>query len=536
MDHQQVSQTTSPSLLPTSKTQNMTPNLSYGSLSSVVQRAQQDPNSVNEEEREQLERAIGTRSTQEIFAGKQTPWIPEFEGISAQLWGDSGQVEEPIQAKLTIGEVGDKYEQEADRIACQVVNQINAPQNQGMLQEEMPLQASRIQPKLQRYSHQNGIAAPPDLDSSIQQVRGGGQPLADRIRQPMEQAFGADFSGVKVHTDTQADMLNCSLGARAFTTGQDLFFKRGEYKPESLHGQELLAHELTHVVQQNPVQKKGKSEGQKSDEKPQIRKVRSDILQAMTNHLGIAAFNRLRQTRQYKDKKWTQQDFEVWLVQEKGAEPKNPYEQFEPSQMKGLVQEFNDYTEKNGIDQLADQRKIKEYVEPNIGMFSNFLIVDDSETHHFGNASSPVNTNVTGGDLDRWFQNSQGQGMIRDDITTICVFYKNIPRGYPVYQGQGRHLRIEPGVMGGFHRDWQNDVVQSIFKYEGSKNAGFSFRGWVDFDHTPVAEDPDNDEYAIPDPRLLNGHVHPGNSWATQNPLANYPDFQRIAELAKTLA
>ncbi|HBL14860.1 MAG TPA: hypothetical protein DD379_26415, partial [Cyanobacteria bacterium UBA11162] len=80
---------------------------------------------------------------------------------------------------------------------------------------------------------------------------GGGQAIADNIREPMEQAMGADFSGVKVHTDGQSHQLNQSIQARAFTTGQDIFFRQGEYDPGSRGGQELLAHELTHVVQQN---------------------------------------------------------------------------------------------------------------------------------------------------------------------------------------------------------------------------------------------------------------------------------------------
>ncbi len=63
--------------------------------------------------------------------------------------------------------------------------------------------------------------------------------------------MGADFSGVRVHTGGQADTLNRNLSARAFTTGQDIFFKQGEYSPGSSGGRELLAHELTHVVQQN---------------------------------------------------------------------------------------------------------------------------------------------------------------------------------------------------------------------------------------------------------------------------------------------
>jgi len=95
------------------------------------------------------------------------------------------------------------------------------------------------------------MAATPNLETSIQGARGSGQPLDENIRQPMEKAFGCvDFSGVKVHTDGQSDQLNRSIQARAFTTGEDVFFRQGEYNPGSRGGQELIAHELTHVVQQ----------------------------------------------------------------------------------------------------------------------------------------------------------------------------------------------------------------------------------------------------------------------------------------------
>ena len=90
-----------------------------------------------------------------------------------------------------------------------------------------------------------------DMESSVQSAKSGGQPMSDNIRAPMEQAFNADFSRVKIHTDSQADTLNRSLSARAFTSGQDVFFRQGEYNPSNNGGQELLAHELTHVVQQN---------------------------------------------------------------------------------------------------------------------------------------------------------------------------------------------------------------------------------------------------------------------------------------------
>jgi Domain of unknown function (DUF4157) len=84
---------------------------------------------------------------------------------------------------------------------------------------------------------------------AIQGARGGGQPLPGHIRAPMERVLGADFQGVRLHTDPQADRLNRMLGARAFTTGQEIFLRRGEYRPGSTAGQRLLAHELTHVAQ-----------------------------------------------------------------------------------------------------------------------------------------------------------------------------------------------------------------------------------------------------------------------------------------------
>jgi hypothetical protein len=92
---------------------------------------------------------------------------------------------------------------------------------------------------------------PPELETTINRTRGGGHALDSLVRRQMESAFGADFSGVRVHTGTEADTLNQTLNARAFTTGNDIFFRQGEYSPGSSGGRELLAHELTHVVQQH---------------------------------------------------------------------------------------------------------------------------------------------------------------------------------------------------------------------------------------------------------------------------------------------
>ena len=93
-----------------------------------------------------------------------------------------------------------------------------------------------------------------DVDTSIEQgiaqKRGGGQSLDKGVQAQMGSAMGANFEGVRVHTDNDADNLNRHLNAKAFTTGNDIFFRQGEYNPGSSSGRELIAHELTHVVQQ----------------------------------------------------------------------------------------------------------------------------------------------------------------------------------------------------------------------------------------------------------------------------------------------
>ena len=95
-----------------------------------------------------------------------------------------------------------------------------------------------------------GGAAPAEVETAVRQARGGGQPLAAEIRAEMGKQLGHDFSAVRVHISAESDALNQSLGASAFTTGKDIFFRRGAYNPASAEGRELLTHELTHVVQQ----------------------------------------------------------------------------------------------------------------------------------------------------------------------------------------------------------------------------------------------------------------------------------------------
>ncbi|KAA3664425.1 MAG: DUF4157 domain-containing protein [Chloroflexi bacterium] len=137
-------------------------------------------------------------------------------------------------------------------IGNQAVGLFNAPQSASVQRESMSETDDELQmkPLVQRRADEGG-EAPADLESVINQARGNGLPLAPELQAQMGQAMGADFGGVRVHTDAQSDQLTQSIQAKAFTTGQDLFFRQGAYQPESRGGQALIAHELAHVVQQN---------------------------------------------------------------------------------------------------------------------------------------------------------------------------------------------------------------------------------------------------------------------------------------------
>ncbi len=151
-----------------------------------------------------------------------------------------------IQTKsLTLGPANDKYEREADRVAQQVMGP-------GATQVATPQPPIATPTVMRRPAMQGaeGGAVDTGVQQGIQRARGGGHSLPDAVRTHMEQSLGADFSGVRIHTGARADQLNQSLQARAFTTGQDIFFRRGAYNPNGQGGRQILAHELTHVVQQ----------------------------------------------------------------------------------------------------------------------------------------------------------------------------------------------------------------------------------------------------------------------------------------------
>lgn len=106
------------------------------------------------------------------------------------------------------------------------------------------------QNNLQRQTDTIAAAPLPDIGQAINQRRGLGSPLPPAIQTGLSNGLGTDLSDVRVHTDSESDQLNQAVQAKAFTTGSDIFFRRGEYNPSSSTGLHLLAHEATHVRQQ----------------------------------------------------------------------------------------------------------------------------------------------------------------------------------------------------------------------------------------------------------------------------------------------
>ena len=176
-----------------------------------------------------------------------------------------------VQAKLTINQPNDRYEQEADRVAEQVMR-MPEPGMQRQVkhkeEEEETLKMFQITPLIQRQVDPNEEMEGEEeliltkrtsgqtpqvssiLQTQIHSLRGGGQPLSPFLRNFFEPRFGHDFSRVRIHDDNRTAESARILNAQAYTVGWDVMFGAGRYSPETTEGRRLLAHELTHVTQQ----------------------------------------------------------------------------------------------------------------------------------------------------------------------------------------------------------------------------------------------------------------------------------------------
>lgn len=198
------------------------------------------------------QRYLGNSYLQSVVEGPQA----ERQESSPSV---ANQAQRPmrIQAKLKISQPGDKYEQEADRIADLVV-QMPEPmvpqQTEGdeYLPQTKPLcdQITAIVQSGQTASQPSMVT--PELESRIRALRGRGRPLPESARAFFEPLFGYDFGQVRVHTDASSAGLTSALNAQALAVGKEIVFGVGQYTCDSKERRGLLAHELTHVIQQGP--------------------------------------------------------------------------------------------------------------------------------------------------------------------------------------------------------------------------------------------------------------------------------------------
>ena len=175
----------------------------------------------------------------------------------------------PVQCALTVGAPDDPLEHEADAMADTVMRMPNVSDTSAVsdtfspnaflqrkcahCEEEekaqrKPLSAS-ITPFIQTKSNGEGTTSA-SLSNKINNSHGGGSSMDNGTKTFMESRFGSDFSSVKIHTGSESVMMNRELSAKAFTVGNDIYFNDGQYNPQSDSGKHLLAHELTHTIQQ----------------------------------------------------------------------------------------------------------------------------------------------------------------------------------------------------------------------------------------------------------------------------------------------
>lgn len=231
-------------------------------IAGMLERLHANPRTLSAREVLHLQRTVGNRSV-------------------SRLLGPRGPLaSRAIQAKLTVGAAHDPYEEEADQVADQIMTMPEPaapdspvaakgtphPLQRKLEEEEEDLSIGSVAPAItpvtqrspqedeelqtKRESAADSFEAGADFESRLSATRSGGTPLPAEVRAFMEPRFDADFSGVRIHTTGEAAQLNREVSAQAFTQGQDIYLGEGKSDLTSSEGKHLLAHELTHVVQQ----------------------------------------------------------------------------------------------------------------------------------------------------------------------------------------------------------------------------------------------------------------------------------------------
>ena len=234
--------------------------LSRGLLQTKLKIGQ--PNDKYEQEADRIADRVMRMPDQQIRSKTTLPFAKysqrgDEESSSVQMPSEH----KPIQTKSLVEQITPLAQrqtepEEKENAQAQFLQRQEEVQEQP--EEEEPVQAKMLQrqereeenAQAKNINNKSGTISL-NVENNINTIRGGGQPLSESTRSFFEPRFGADFSGVKVHTGANANHLTKSINAKAFTIGQDIVFGSGQYSQDSHTGRALLAHELTHVVQQN---------------------------------------------------------------------------------------------------------------------------------------------------------------------------------------------------------------------------------------------------------------------------------------------
>ncbi|MDH3975953.1 MAG: DUF4157 domain-containing protein [Deltaproteobacteria bacterium] len=237
-----------------------------------------------------LQRAMGNQTVQQVLRSQtEGPNGGLADTASLNFGHDFSRLPihsrkaSAIQTKLAINRPGDKYEQEADRISEQVmrmdgrhsthtappaIQRLHIGAGEELATKPVQRLCTECEEEMLHRKTAPAVAhgergqAQHQAEAKVDAVRSG-HPLAKEQRAFFEPRFGVDFSHVRIHTDQSADRATRAVGAHAFTRGSHIVFREDRYHPHTYAGQQLLAHELTHVVQQGaapPIQHRFENE------------------------------------------------------------------------------------------------------------------------------------------------------------------------------------------------------------------------------------------------------------------------------------
>jgi hypothetical protein len=189
----------------------------------------------------QSKEIIQQKPISETISSVQSKEMKEEEPV--QKKSDKKEEDKPVQKKS-----GKKEDEKPVQAKCKDCEKEDKVQKKDKKEEEKPVQKKGKNTESELNDN--------ELEGKLDNSKGGGNGLDKTTKNEMESGFGTDFSNVKIHTDTNAVQMSQELDAQAFTNGNDVYFNEGKYNPGSKEGKHLLAHELTHTVQQTGAKQK----------------------------------------------------------------------------------------------------------------------------------------------------------------------------------------------------------------------------------------------------------------------------------------